>query len=233
MGSCYFVYQMINEIMSSRMVPIRRSDQKVATRRAILNAAVDLFANEGFDGTKMRDVAERAGVKQPLIAYHFENKLGLWQQAVDEVWARLEGRILERFGGSGEALAADLVDEGEQKTSRLRRFVGAFVRAVAAEPAYIHIVIREANQNTERYRWLAERHMDQNFLGGVGVMALAESKGLIPEGLTPAHLVYILSGAVYFPFLIAADVERNVGESPFDEAFIERHIETITALLAR
>ena len=42
-----------------------------------------------------------------------------------------------------------------------------------------------------------------------------------------------LGSAVYFPFLVAADVRRNVGQSPFDDAFIETHVDTITALLAR
>lgn len=218
--------------MTSRIVPITRSQQKAATRLAILDAAIAFFSNEGFDGTKMRDVAERAGVKQPLIAYHFENKLGLWRASVDEVWARLEARVLERVGGTGEEMAASFEAKGGDRGA-LRRFVDAFVRAVAAEPAYMRIVIREANQNTERYRWLAERHMDQNFVHGVGVMLLAQQSGLVPEGLTPAHLIYVLSGAVYFPFLVAADVRRNVGQNPFDDAFIEMHVDTITALLAR
>lgn len=45
-----------------------------ATRRAILDAASNLFMRQGFHGTSMRQVAQRAGVTPAAIYNHFANK---------------------------------------------------------------------------------------------------------------------------------------------------------------
>src|SRR4051795_9741054 len=59
------------------------------TRQAILRAALDLFAERGFDGASTRLIAERAGVGQPLLNYHFAGKQELWRAAVDDLFERL------------------------------------------------------------------------------------------------------------------------------------------------
>lgn len=52
------------------------------TKRAVLDAAEQLFAERGFVGTSMRDIAEASGVSQPLIQYHFAHKDGLYAAAL-------------------------------------------------------------------------------------------------------------------------------------------------------
>ncbi len=50
----------------------------------ILNAALELFAEEGFRNTSTSKVAKRAGVSEGLIFRHFENKDGLLEAIVRE-----------------------------------------------------------------------------------------------------------------------------------------------------
>ena len=45
----------------------------------ILVAALGVFAEKGFDGAQLKDVAQRVGVTNPLISYRFENKADLWK----------------------------------------------------------------------------------------------------------------------------------------------------------
>jgi TetR/AcrR family transcriptional regulator len=52
------------------------------TKRAVLDAAERLFAERGFVGTSMRDIADASGVSQPLIQYHFDHKDGLYAAAL-------------------------------------------------------------------------------------------------------------------------------------------------------
>jgi AcrR family transcriptional regulator len=59
----------------------RRRD-KEATKRALLGAAVQVFAERGFDGATTRDVAARAGVNEGLIQRYFGGKAGLLQAIV-------------------------------------------------------------------------------------------------------------------------------------------------------
>ena len=46
---------------------------------SILDAAEHIFANDGFNGASMRGIAQRAGVAQALIHYHFNNKEKLFE----------------------------------------------------------------------------------------------------------------------------------------------------------
>jgi TetR/AcrR family transcriptional regulator len=58
-----------------------------AGRDAILEAARIEFAKAGFHGTKMRDIAQRAGVSQGLLHHHFHGKEGLWSAVGEQASA--------------------------------------------------------------------------------------------------------------------------------------------------
>jgi AcrR family transcriptional regulator len=45
-----------------------------STRERILDVALDLFTDQGFDGTSMREIAGRLGISKPAIYYHFASK---------------------------------------------------------------------------------------------------------------------------------------------------------------
>ena len=45
-----------------------------STRERILDVALDLFTDQGFDGTSMREIAERLHISKPAIYYHFASK---------------------------------------------------------------------------------------------------------------------------------------------------------------
>lgn len=68
------------------------------TRRALLSAAVDLVAENGWDAVSTRQIAERAGVNQGLIHYHFRSKDHLLHSA-------FEAALRETFSEPGAALA--------------------------------------------------------------------------------------------------------------------------------
>jgi AcrR family transcriptional regulator len=55
-----------------------------ARRQAILEAALAVFAEEGFAAAKLDDVADRAGVAKGTIYLHFKDKQDLFEQMVRE-----------------------------------------------------------------------------------------------------------------------------------------------------
>ncbi len=61
-----------------------RGSRSGATREKILDAALTLFARNGFDATATKDIAERAGVPNGLIFYHFSTKEELLDTLVQE-----------------------------------------------------------------------------------------------------------------------------------------------------
>jgi AcrR family transcriptional regulator len=50
------------------------SPSGASTRERILDVALDLFTDQGFDGTSMREIAERLDISKPAIYYHFASK---------------------------------------------------------------------------------------------------------------------------------------------------------------
>jgi AcrR family transcriptional regulator len=101
------------------------------TRGAVLAAARTRFAEHGYDGTKLRDVAADADVDVALVSYHFGSKDGLFAaaMALDVNPARLvEELTREGADGLGERLVRRLLTllDGDRGTP----FVG-LVRSAA------------------------------------------------------------------------------------------------------
>jgi AcrR family transcriptional regulator len=63
------------------------------TRRRILEAAIEVFAAEGYEGASTRHLAERAGINLPAIQYYFGSKDGLYRAAIDYVVQEIEAHF--------------------------------------------------------------------------------------------------------------------------------------------
>jgi AcrR family transcriptional regulator len=74
-----------------------------AERRAeLLRAAREVFLEQGFSGARMRAIAERAGVTQPLIYRYFASREELYQAAVQEPFVELLDQLVLDARALGE-----------------------------------------------------------------------------------------------------------------------------------
>jgi len=55
------------------------------SRKKIINSAIVLFANKGFESTSTREICKHAGVNLSLIPYYFENKDGLYTSIIESI----------------------------------------------------------------------------------------------------------------------------------------------------
>lgn len=97
--------------VTRRAAPARRGPGRPVvdrdTRNLILDAAEQLFAEQGYVSTSTRDIAERADVRQSMISYYFQSKDALFEavfkrrglalselriQYLEELLARTKGR---------------------------------------------------------------------------------------------------------------------------------------------
>lgn len=53
------------------------------TKSLILQAAIKLFSEKGFNGASIADIARECGVTKSLVMYHYPTKDALWEEAVD------------------------------------------------------------------------------------------------------------------------------------------------------
>lgn len=71
----------------------RRAPKGEMRRMALLDAATQVFARDGYLNASMRDVADLAGITTVGLLHHFPNKTALLQALLD----RREQRVVERF----------------------------------------------------------------------------------------------------------------------------------------
>src|SRR5262245_66419678 len=105
------------------------------TQQKILDAALTLFRERGFDAATMREIAARAGVASGLAYYYFESKdaivLAFYQRTKDELPALLESTRTEKtLAGRVQAI----VETKLKYFAPNRRFLGALMPH-AADPA--------------------------------------------------------------------------------------------------
>lgn len=100
-------------------------------RERIVNAALRLFAEKGYAGTSLREIAESARTTKPMIYYYFRSKEGLYATTL--------GDLLQAF--------ADAIDRathaGEDPCDKLRAFADSYLRYFQSQEPHIAFVVRE------------------------------------------------------------------------------------------
>jgi AcrR family transcriptional regulator len=98
----------------------------------ILQAAEKLFAEKGFDGTSVRDIATEADVNLAMISYYFKSKENLMQaifeERMDQTRIRIENLVL---------------DTSLEPMAKLEMLVDEYIDRIMAKQAFHKIVVCE------------------------------------------------------------------------------------------
>lgn len=101
------------------------SRQAEATRRALVAAGIDAFAEHGFEAASVRDITAKAEVNQGAITYHFGGKEGLYRAVLEAVRDKVAEQPLLDASGVGRHPPDEL----------LRRFLRQMLAPLAEGPA--------------------------------------------------------------------------------------------------
>ena len=215
---------------------VRRAGRKTATprrkaaavpegpaRERILAAALEIFAERGFDGARTREIAERAGANLGLLTYYFGGKEPLWRAAVSHAFAELTTEIA--------AVTAQARSEaGGDERTELEQLLRGFVRFLARRPEFMRLMNDESKHDGPRMRWLADHHVKPLSGAIARVVEQAQKRGLAPAiPLVSFH--YIVIGAAGLFFSQAPECRYVTGIDPTDEAVAEAHADAVVRLL--
>src|SRR5262245_31841951 len=118
------------------------------TRKKLLEAAGEVFAEKGYHAATFRNIAEKAGVHFSLLNYHFGDKDQLYLETVRDAYQTTAERVPTPVWGP---------DTPPQQ--KLRDFIQTFLRRIVEghEPSWpCKLIMRELHQPTEACRHFAE-----------------------------------------------------------------------------
>jgi len=196
----------------------RSSRTPNGARERILAAALEVFAERGFDGAHTREIAERAGANLGLIKYYFNDKERLWKAAVARAFAELQADLaMEPANGVGTR-------------ELLVRAVRQFVRFLARHPEFMRLMNDEAKRDSRRMRWLANHYVRPMSELLDAQLEQAQAEGVVAP-IQPVSLRYIVLGAAGLIFSQAPECKYITGVDPTDSEFAERHADAVVQLL--
>lgn len=192
-------------------------------RQQLLDSALIEFGAKGFDGASTRSIAQRVDAHQPQINYHFASKEALWAAAVDHLFGLLGNELsdLPLTGGT---------DDPAPLASAFAEAVRRFVRFASSHPELNQIMVQEATEDSDRLRWMVERHVRPRYEAICAVWRRLRDAG-IAAPIDPAMVHYVIIGAASLPFVNAPEARLLTGCEPTDPAWVEAHADGLVATL--
>jgi AcrR family transcriptional regulator len=148
----------------------------------LLDAAVALFNERGYEATSMDELAARLGVTKSAIYHHVPSKVELLRLALDRALDALFALTEETGATTGPAI------------DRLEYVVRGSVRVLAAELPFVTLLLRlRGNSEIERTALHRRREFDRVV---TGIVRAAEHEGDVRADVDPAVISRLLFGTV-------------------------------------
>ena len=100
---------------------------KPSSQQNILQAALDVFADAGYDSGSLHTIAARVGIKTPSIYAHFQSKADLFNRVLEQALNSWESQVRQIFG--------KFQAEPDLKRS-LNLILQEFIQTLVGTPAY-------------------------------------------------------------------------------------------------
>lgn len=193
------------------------------SREKILDVAEGRFAQRGYAGVGLREVAEAAGLGKSSLFHHFPTKAALYGAVLDRVLQRIEARM-------HPALAAD----GDPR-ERLSAAVGGLVDTLAEDPPAARLLLRTVFEDDDLSPAEAPEldAADQRLDGLIGRLSALIREGVESGAFRPLSIpdaIQTLIGATVYPFASGEFGERLAGEIFSAEAVARRKRELLALI---
>jgi len=191
--------------------PGERLRDHTRTRQRILDAALAEFADKGYAGARVREIAQRAGLNTQLISYYFGGKEGLYNELM-ATWHRQEALMAQEDASFADSIAG-------------------YLRAFAARPELLRMFAWEGLTRQSGPR-PPDTEPGQGEEPEVTDIRRRQAAGEIADDLDPAFLLVFLMGAAMAVVTIPEQIERLCGVRVDSEEFASRADRQVRLILA-
>lgn len=150
--------------------------------RRILDAAVRVFAAQGYDASRVGDIAREAGVAYGLVYHYYDSKEAVLEAVFREAWGRLLAAV-----ALAEATSEDAAEQ-------LELVVKIVLRAWRDDPDLVRLLVREVTRNPHIQDELDE--IGQAFASLERMVRRGQDDGTFRSGLDPRLASWMLYGAL-------------------------------------
>ena len=189
---------------------------QATTAERILDAAEDLFAENGYSATSLGEVADRVGIRPPSLYNHFRNKEALYEAVLE--------RLLTAFAAPLEELERDQVTY-----ERVFQWLETIVRQHHANPNLARLLQHAALSGGPHTNELIDRLFRPMFQPGARIEG-DEIPLFADSGLQP-WAVMAFNNLVMSYVTMAPMYRDLLGQDPFSEAALDKQLQLIKTLL--
>lgn len=196
-----------------------RGNDRPDLREALLKAAIDLFAERGFDGVSLSQIASKIDADVGLSRYYFGSKASLWNAAM----GHLSAAFVE------DLMAANTFHAGS-KTDALKALIRAFVIASARWPQVSRIIVFDGDKSDARGAFITDQLVTPFYTLLSELIEGAKVEGTVPP-VSTRTIFFIITHGGSFPMALPALTNAFPGGDISSETGLKAHADAIIELI--
>lgn len=188
-------------------IPKKRNREQ--SRARILDAAEVAFANRGFDGARLRDIAQAASVHHALVHHYYEDKVGLFRAVLTRALSHVSNSGIEVIdrGGSFDEIVEGVVGVCFDFFSKHARLVSVLETAYRDETSTSYELAHEAvGAFTAPLLVAVKRRIEYG-----------QTRGTVRKDIQAGTIVMLAFGAIAFRFRVGRGHGRILGLTSSDD----------------
>lgn len=177
--------------------------EKLSARERIMEAAVQVFGEQGFKGATTREIARVAEVNETTLFRNFQNKEVLFSEVVGRAAARMREAIAT-FGMAGNDLRQDLA-----------YFAETYSQVIEDNEPMVRMLVGEAKRQPEEARMIAYNAWSPVKEQLAEYIKRAQDAGKIRQDLNAVNVVHAFSGTIFAFALRRCMIPHEIPKNAF------------------
>jgi AcrR family transcriptional regulator len=204
-------------------IELRKEFEKYGeTERRILEAAISVFGEKGFEGARIDEIAEASGANKGMIYYYFGSKEKLYTGIIEMVFKKVAEIIMDNLSD----MNSDTLYEG------ISSFIDTYIDFIYANYGIVRVLVWELARGGEIIRGVIRKEISTKFPILVSGFNEAVKAGKI-RPMDPRHAFVNIIAMVVFYFAANRVISAVWNEDVMSAENVEARKREVTEFVIR